>query len=92
MNLTQEVVILSVSRYDFQDDNGKQVKGTTVWYFDKNGISEPDKVGCPPVKASLPVEAFDVLSRATFPANGIAQITVDLTKNKLKVTAFEFKK
>lgn len=92
MNLTQEVIVLSVGRYDFNDDSGKNIKGTTVWYYDANGVNEVDKVGCQPTKASLPIEAFDVLRGQTFPAKATAEITVDLTKGKLKVTAFKFTK
>lgn len=92
MNLTEEVVILSVSRYNFKSDDGQQMTGTTVWYHGVTPIFEDNRVGCVPSKANLPIEAFDTMRNLSFPVEATANITVDLSRGKLKVSGFVTKK
>lgn len=92
MNLTEEVVVLSVSRYSFVSDEGQQMQGTTVWYHAVNPVSEDNRVGCVPTKANLPLEAFETMKAMKFPVPATANITVDLSRGKLKVSGFSFNK
>ena len=92
MNLTQEVMVLGVSRYNFTNDDGEQVKGTTVHYYDVAGANEENRYGVLPSKANLSLDSFDAFKAHVFPTKAIATITIDMQRNKLKVTGFDFKK
>lgn len=92
MNMTQEVMVLGVTRYNFVNDNGEPVRGTTVHYYDLGGVSEENRYGVLPSKANLQLDAYESLTQHVYPTKAMATITVDLTKQKFKVTAFDFKK
>lgn len=90
MELKKEVIVLGISRYDFVNDEGQKVAGTTVHYYDIEGVNEDNKQGMIPAKANQPYEAFEVLKQHKFPIKANAVITIDLAKGKLKVGGFEF--
>ena len=67
-NITQTVIVLSASTYDFKDDSGKALKGTTLHYVLASDLSphedpDPDRnfKGYRPVKATLPLDAYQKL-------------------------------
>lgn len=92
MNIQQEVIILGVSRYDFADQQTGEVrKGSTVWFYDTAGVKEENKVGLIPSKASLAYEEFENLKGLTFPVKAVANVGIDLSKGKLKVSGFTVK-
>ena len=49
-------LVLHVRSYDFQADDGKQVRGATVTYLDLSAPIEPGEVGRPPLSMSVPAE------------------------------------
>ncbi|MBC9722044.1 MAG: hypothetical protein H9W82_12285 [Lactobacillus sp.] len=90
MNFTQEVMVLGITRYNFTNDNNEEVKGTAVHYYDVAGTNEENRYGVLPSKANLPYESYDSLKGHVYPTRGLATVTLDLQRQKMKVTAFDF--
>lgn len=89
--LQQNVVILSVSKWDFKNDENEQLKGTTVWYIDETPTNEEKTKGCLPVKASMDYATFsdiNIISKGVYPFKATADVKVDLTRGKHKVVNF----
>ena len=87
---TLQVMILGVSRYDFTDANGKNLKGTTVHYCQLQHATETDKFGYFPSKANLPYSDFESFQGLKFPLSASASWSMDLSnkRNPIKITGF----
>lgn len=92
MNLTQEVMVLGITRYNFTNDKNELVKGTTVHFYDIAAVSEENRYGVIPQKTNLEFEAYSELHENIFPVRAVANIKVDLSKQKMKVASFDFSK
>ena len=92
MELKKKVIVLGVKRYDFLNDQGQPVKGTSVWYYDLEATNEENAVGVLPQKATLPYEAFEVEKHHAFPLEAEAVLKLDLAKGRIKVGGFLFNK
>lgn len=89
MEIKQNVTLLSVSKYSFVNEQGQQLDGTTVWYYDDVPVNEENRVGFVPIKASLPSSIYDTLKGLNFPLPVIANVKLDLARGKFKVQSFE---
>lgn len=59
---TSVITVLSASRYNFKDDNGKNVEGTKIRYVENwNPTSEQNSKGLQVLTARLPYDDFDKL-------------------------------
>lgn len=90
MNIKQDVTVLGITRYNFTNDAGELVKGTTVHFYDNVGTNEENRYGVLPQKSNLPYDAYDGLKSHIYPTKATAIVTVDLVKQKMKVTGLEF--
>lgn len=92
MIIKQDIVVLSATRYSFENERGQTLEGTSVWYYDETPINEDNRIGLIPVKATLPVLQFDAFKGQTFPIAVTANVRVDLARGKMKVESFEPRK
>lgn len=53
-------LVLSAKRFDFKNDAGEQVTGSSVTYLDVEGgsINEPNRRGVEPLTIAAPIEVF----------------------------------
>lgn len=93
--LSQDLVtVLGVSCYQFQDEkSGRNVEGTTVHYYSHEKNNDPNNVdlGFKPVKATLPLQAYESFLGKSFPFD--AEIDYSLTvrrgKPDIKINGFK---
>lgn len=85
----QEVVVLSVTPYDFKDQSsGRQVTGLTVWLVPLNSSDEYTN-GIKPVKYSLPAEKESLFNGVSLPAMAEMQFEFDFSRNKVNPSYFD---
>lgn len=53
MHAASTVILLSVGNWDFDDDKGKNMAGSTVWYCDPSAENPKDTRGVLPMKGTL---------------------------------------
>ena len=87
---TLQVLILGVSRYNFED-KGKILTGTSVHYVQLTHANEEDKVGYFPTKANLPIQAYEQFKGHQFPlqAEAIWELDMSNKRNPIKIKGFE---
>lgn len=88
---TLQVMILGVSRYDFDDNKtGKNLKGCSVHYVQLTHSQEADKFGYFPAKANLSYEDFEAFQGLKFPLQADAEWTLDMSnkRNPVKIVGF----
>jgi hypothetical protein len=87
---TLQVLILGVSRYNFEDKDGKKLTGTSVHYVQLSHSNENDKFGYFPAKANLSYDDFEVFRGLKFPLQADADWTLDMSnkRNPVKITGF----
>lgn len=69
--MEEQVIVLSVKKYDFKDGDNRQVSGCTVHYYpaptfdsvkDASGV-----LGLQPLKATMPLEFYETAERVGIP-------------------------
>lgn len=87
--MLEEVLILSCSSYDFNDqETGRNIKGNTVWLV-PSYTSDENVNGIKPVKYTVSDEVAQDLNYVKLPANGTMKFAVDFTRNKVIPLKFE---
>lgn len=88
---TQNVLVLCLSTYNFQNDKDENVKGTTVYYVDlKNDGSNSSLLGLKPAKGTLPEEQFLIHKNDKFPCYASMQFDMNFANQKIKPVSFDF--
>jgi len=88
---TLKVLILGVSKYNFQEDGGRQVSGVTVHFVQLTPSATDDKVGFFPTKASFSdLAVFDQFRGQEFPLSAEASWSLDMSNKRqpIKITGF----
>ena len=89
--LKEKVLVLSLSVYDFKNDDGEIVKGTTVHYVGlKNDGSRDTLIGLKPAKSTLPFDNFQIHSKEVFPAFVDMDFNLDFSTGKIKPVSFNY--
>ena len=61
--MEQRIIILSVDRYNMTTDDGKTMKGCTMFYYPSDNLNPTDygedSLGNKPTKESMPYEFFE---------------------------------
>lgn len=90
MELKFPVVVLGANPYDFVNEQGERLMGTSVHYFSKDKQKGSFK-GHKPEKTSVDAESFQDMEKWEFPV--LAECHYDINpnnrKNPMKITGFK---
>lgn len=87
-----KVTLLGVQSYSFEDEKTKrQVEGTNCFFIEQTSSNTDNKAGFVPVKATLPIMAFDQLRHLAFPCDVNAVIKTEFTGKGIKTKIIDFK-
>lgn len=87
-----KVMVLGMSQYSFQNDNGQEIKGTKVHYVELSTNNENDMVGVIPQTATMPYEYFNILNKQNVPGIYTAKLSISLRGRRpvLRVDSFDY--
>lgn len=90
MELKFPVVVLGVNPYDFVNDNGERLQGTSVHYFSKDKQSGSFK-GHKPEKTSVEAADFNDMQVWEYPVLAECHYVINPNnrKNPMKITGFK---
>lgn len=88
--MVQKMLVLSASRYDFEDSaSHRQVRGLSVITASTSpSSSSADVVGSKPTKNTLPYDRFSEFSDVVLPA--IADVDLEIDMNSMKAVPLRF--
>lgn len=90
MELKFPVVVLGVNPYDFVNDNGERLMGTSVHYFSKDTQTGSFK-GHKPEKTSIEAAEYPKMEGWKFPVLAECHYSINPNnrKNPMKITEFK---
>lgn len=90
MELKFPVVVLGVNPYDFVNDNGERLQGTSVHYFSKDKQTGSFK-GHKPEKTSIVAEDYSDMQGWEYPVLAECHYVINPNnrKNPMKITGFK---
>lgn len=88
----EQVKILSVSRYSFEDEKTKRkVEGCSVWFTESKETHGDDMHGYPPKKVTLPFDAYGKFATLNFPHSAVPILESRFTQKGVKTEVTDFK-
>lgn len=90
MELEQKVIVTGVQLVSFTNNEGQQVEGCSVYYYDSQSKNDGNFVGCKSGKAWIDSSYFQMFKQIDkYPVEMVVSLQVDLTKGKLKPVSFK---
>lgn len=95
--MKDEIIVLSVSSYDFTQDDGKQVNGCKVMYIPAGSLKPVETVGSnvlglEPCKETFPLDFFNRAKEVGIPCKAEVQYAMRQNQGKqvLKIVGLDF--